>query len=95
MSPMSPTIASAPHSPAAAAQRTAAQSRARPLLGQTARPRSAVTEAQIARAIARGRRLQGEAMRTILGAALRRVLHPFAGRQVRREGAYGNRAQAC
>ena len=91
MSPMSPTTASAPHSPAATAQRTAAQ----PLLGQTARPRSAVTEAQIARAIARGRRLQGEAMRAIFGAALRRVLHPFDAPQSRRAAPCGDRPQPC
>ncbi|WP_299400212.1 hypothetical protein [Pelagibius sp.] len=85
MSPMSPSITSAPQFPAAV----------QPTAGRIARPRSAVTEAQIARAIARGRRLQGEAMRAIFGAALRRVLHPIAGQQSRREGAYGNRAQAC
>lgn len=85
MSPMSPSITSAPQFPAVV----------QPTAGQIARPRSAVTEAQIARAIARGRRLQGEAMRAIFGAALRRALHPFAGRHVSREGTYGDRAQAC
>ncbi|HIC80013.1 MAG TPA: hypothetical protein EYP07_03480 [Kiloniellaceae bacterium] len=90
MSPMSPSIVSAPHSSAALSRPTAIQTGAR-----TGAPRGAVTEAQMARAIARGRRLQGEAMRAVFRAAFRRVLHPLAGQQDRREGAYGNRPQAC
>ena len=57
--------------------------------------RGVVTEAQMARAIARGRRLQSEAVREIFGEAFRRVLHPFAAPQGRREGPYGDRTQAC
>ena len=86
MSQVFPTIGSAPQFPATPAYTNPAR---------TTAARGVVTEAQVARAIARGRRLHGEAVREVLGGAFRRVLHPFAARQRRHARAYGDRSQAC